>query len=166
MIKQLGLGLIIFSIACSASPGLQIGMTAPDFTLPDENDSLHTLSDYYGQKVVVYFYPKDDTPGCTKEACGIRDSYKGFEENNIVVLGISYDNAKSHREFKLKHGIPFSSLTDSEKSVSKLYGANGFFFPSRKTFLIDETGKLIKIYDKVEVTTHAKEILSTFLQKK
>lgn len=164
--KWLGMGIMILSFACSAGPELQLGTTVPDFTLPDENDSLHTLSDYIGQRIVVYFYPKDDTPGCTKEACGIRDSYKGFEENNIVVLGISYDDADSHRKFKLKHGIPFSLLTDSDKTVSKLYDAGGFFFPSRKTFLIDEHGKLIKIYEKVDVTTHAGDILDTFLQGK
>ncbi len=123
---------------------------------------MHSLSHYRGQKIVVYFYPKDDTPGCTKEACGIRDEFSSFVDNQIVVFGISYDNASSHRKFKKKFDIPFHLLSDENKSVSKLYGADGTFFPSRKTYLIDEDGKLLKIYDKVNVLNHAEDILRTF----
>jgi len=162
MKKLFMLGAIMFGLNLLSGSGLEAGLPAPDFTLPDENDTLHTLSDYLGHRVVVYFYPKDDTPGCTKEACSIRDSFSRFGENHIVVLGISYDDAPSHRKFKEKYKIPFSLLTDADKSVSKLYDANGIFFPSRKTFLIDETGKLIKIYDKVDVTTHAGDVLEAF----
>ena len=156
----------MFGFNLLSASDLEVGNLAPDFTLPDENDSLHTLSDYRGQRVVVYFYPKDDPPGCTKEAYVIRDSFGLFDENDIVVLGISYDDAESHRDFKLKHGIPFHLLTDTEKSVSKLYGTKGFFFPSRKTFLIDKDGKLIKIYDKVDVVSHARDVLKDLLENK
>lgn len=141
---------------------LKIGDVAPDFSLADENGQIHTLSQYQGQKVMVYFYPKDETPGCTKEACGIRDSYSSFQENKIVVFGISYDNAKSHQKFISKHKLPFHLLTDSDKSVSKTYGADGMFFPSRKTYLIDESGMLVKIYNQVNVINHAEEILRIF----
>ena len=139
-----------------------VGDPAPDFSLPDENGKMHSLSQYRGQKIVVYFYPKDDTPGCTKEACGIRDEFSSFVDNQIVVFGISYDNASSHRKFKKKFDLPFHLLSDEDKSVSKLYGADGTFFPSRKTYLIDEDGKLLKIYDKVNVLNHAEDILRTF----
>ncbi|NQU68043.1 MAG: peroxiredoxin [Candidatus Marinimicrobia bacterium] len=166
MKKFLILGAIVFGFNLLSASDLVVGNLAPDFTLPDENDSLHTLSDYRGQRVVVYFYPKDDTPRCTKEACGIRDSYGLFDENDIVVLGISYDDAESHQDFILKHGIPFHLLTDTDKSVSKLYGTKGFFFPSRKTFLIDKDGKLIKIYDKVDVVSHARDVLKDFSENK
>ncbi len=139
-----------------------VGDPAPDFSLPDENGQMHYLAQYRGQKVVVYFYPKDDTPGCTKEACGIRDNYDDFTDSGIVVFGVSYDNASSHRKFKKKFDIPFHLLTDKDKSVSKAYGADGMFFPSRKTYLIGEDGTLVKIYDKVNVLKHADEILRTF----
>jgi peroxiredoxin Q/BCP len=130
--------------------------------MPDENGQIHTLSEYRGQRVVVYFYPKDDTPGCTKEACGIRDNYSDFTDNQIVVFGVSYDNASSHRKFKKKFDIPFHLLTDIDKSVSKAYGSDGIFFPSRKTYLISEDGTILKIYDKVDVLNHADDILRSF----
>lgn len=141
---------------------ISVGDPAPEFSLSDENGKMHSLSQYRGQKIVVYFYPKDDTPGCTKEACGIRDEFSSFVDNQIVVFGVSYDNASSHRKFKKKFDLPFHLLSDEDKSVSKLYGADGTFFPSRKTYLIDEDGKLLKIYDKVNVLNHAEDILRTF----
>ncbi|MDP6230477.1 MAG: peroxiredoxin [Candidatus Marinimicrobia bacterium] len=141
---------------------ISVGEPAPEFSLSDENGKMHSLSQYRGQKIVVYFYPKDDTPGCTKEACGIRDEFSSFVDNQIVVFGVSYDNASSHRKFKKKFDLPFHLLSDEDKSVSKLYGADGTFFPSRKTYLIDEDGKLLKIYDKVNVLNHAEDILRTF----
>jgi len=123
---------------------------------------MHSLAQYRGQKVMVYFYPKDETPGCIKEACGIRDSYSQFNDQKIVVLGISYDDANSHKKFQDKYNLPFHLLTDGDKSVSKLYGADGMFFPSRKTYLIDEDGVLLKIYDQINVINHAEEILRYF----
>lgn len=162
MLKFLTLTIIITGFLWGRGTPLIIGDQAPDFSLPDENGQMHTLSQYLGQKVMVYFYPKDETPGCTKEACGIRDLYSQFNDNKIVVLGVSYDNSASHKKFKIKHNLPFHLLTDGDKSVSKLYGAGGMFFPSRKTYLIDEDGILLKIYEQVNVINHAEEILLYF----
>ena len=162
MLKFFTLSVIMLGFLWGKSMPISVGEPAPEFSLSDENGKMHSLSQYRGQKIVVYFYPKDDTPGCTKEACGIRDEFSSFEDNQIVVFGISYDNASSHRKFKKKFDLPFHLLSDEDKSVSKLYGADGTFFPSRKTYLIDEDGKLLKIYDKVNVLNHAEDILRTF----
>lgn len=166
MIKFLTISIFTIGFLWGKSIPIAIGDPAPDFSLPDENGQMHSLALYRGQKVVVYFYPKDNTPGCTKEACGIRDKYSSFEDNQIVVFGVSYDNASSHRKFKKKFEIPFHLLTDGDKSVSKLYGADGMFFPSRKTYLISEDGTLLKIYDKVNVLNHAEDILRSFAESK
>jgi len=139
-----------------------IGHPAPDFTLQDEQGISHHLADYLGQDVVVYFYPKDDTPGCIKEACGIRDSFGIFELKNIKVFGISYDSGKSHLKFKQKYDLPFTLLSDIDKSVAKRYNSAGFLVPKRRTFLIDKAGDIFKEYQSVDVTTHAKEILQEF----
>lgn len=162
MLKFYTLSLFIIGFLWGKSSPISIGDSAPDFSMPDENGQIHTLSEYRGQRVVVYFYPKDDTPGCTKEACGIRDNYSDFTDNQIVVFGVSYDNASSHRKFKKKFDIPFHLLTDKDKSVSKAYGSDGIFFPSRKTYLISEDGTILKIYDKVDVLNHADDILRSF----
>ncbi len=162
MLKFYTLSLFIIGFVWGKSSPISIGDSAPDFSMPDENGQIHTLSKYRGQRVVVYFYPKDDTPGCTKEACGIRDNYSDFTDNQIVVFGVSYDNASSHRKFKKKFDIPFHLLTDKDKSVSKAYGSDGIFFPSRKTYLISEDGTILKIYDKVDVLNHADDILRSF----
>jgi len=162
MLKFFTLSVIMLGFLWGKSMPISVGEPAPEFSLSDENGKMHSLSQYRGQKIVVYFYPKDDTPGCTKEACGIRDEFSSFVDNQIVVFGVSYDNASSHRKFKKKFDLPFHLLSDEDKSVSKLYGADGMFFPSRKTYLIDEDGKLLKIYDKVNVLNHAEDILRTF----
>ncbi len=162
MLKFFTLSVIMLGFLWGKSMPISVGEPAPEFSLSDENGKMHSLSQYRGQKIVVYFYPKDDTPGCTKEACGIRDEFSSFVDNQIVVFGVSYDNASSHRKFKKKFDLPFHLLSDEDKSVSKLYGADGTFFPSRKTYLIDEDGKLLKIYDKVNVLNHAEDILRTF----
>lgn len=141
---------------------LAVGDLAPDFTLPDEQGKPHTLSDYRGQNVVVYFYPKDDTPGCTKEACNFRDHFSAFRDRKIQILGISYDSAESHRQFKEKYALPFTLLTDEDKKVAEQYGAAGLFLPKRVTFLIDGEGRIVHIYEKVDVTTHGEEILRFF----
>ena len=105
-------------------------MKAPIFKSISTNKNDFDLKNFSGKYIVLYFYPKDDTPGCTKEACGIRDNYSDFTDNQIVVFGVSYDNASSHRKFKKKFNIPFHLLTDIDKSVSKAYGSDGIFFPS------------------------------------
>jgi len=148
---------------------LKVGDTAPDFKLKDDTGKWRTLSEFKGKQVVVYFYPKDDTPGCTKEACSFRDNYKGFEENGIIVLGISYDSPESHKEFKEKYNLPFILLSDEKKKVARAYGAyrglTKALFPKRITFLINNEGKVMHIFEEVTVTEHANEVLAAFAGK-
>jgi thioredoxin-dependent peroxiredoxin len=139
-----------------------VGSKAPDFTLPDQNGKNHTLSSYLGQKVALYFYPKDETPGCTKEACSIRDGRKDLEQAGIVVLGVSYDSVESHKKFADKYHLEFPLLSDSKKEVSAQYGAKGIFIPSRYTYLIDENGVIVAIMKDVNVSDHADEIIAAF----
>ena len=156
------IGLTLFGMASGADNKLKEGSPAPDFTMQDQDGNTHTLSEYKGQLVVVYFYPKDDTPGCTKEACSIRDDYTLFEKNGIKVFGVSYDDMKSHKKFAEKYDLPFTLLSDLDKSVAAAYGTKGIFVPSRKTFLIDADGIVRKIYENVTVTGHGAEILADF----
>ena len=143
------------------------GETAPDFSLPDQNGKIHKLSDYRGKWVFLYFYPKDDTTGCTKEACAIRDNISGFGKMKTVVLGISVDSVKSHEKFAGKYKLPFTLLSDEKKEVVKKYGAWGkkkfmgreYDGTFRISFLIDPKGRIAKTYDKVKPETHAGEVL-------
>ena len=148
---------------------LQIGDTAPDFTLPDQDGQPVALKDLRGQRVVIYFYPKDDTPGCTKEACNFRDQWDSFKGHGIKVLGISKDNAKSHAKFIDKYTLPFTLLSDSEPCpVAESYESYGlkkfmgreYMGMMRHTFVIDAEGKLEKIYKKVKAATMADDILN------
>ncbi len=157
------MGIMMMGLTLGSEELLKAGEPAPDFKLMDQDSTWHSLSDYKGQRVVVYFYPKNDTPGCTKEACSIRDDYSLFEKDSIKVFGISYDTAKSHKKFAEKYALPFTLLSDAEKTTAKAYGADGFFVPKRKTFLIDEQGNLIKIYSDVDVTSHGAQILADFM---
>lgn len=132
-------------------------MKAFDFSLPDQNGEVHKLSDYHGQFVVLYFYPKDDTPGCTVEACSFRDNQEKFKEKGIVILGVSKDTVLSHKKFAQKYNLRFTIFSDVEKKVIKKYKAWGLS-TLRKTYLIDKKGSILKIYDKVNPLTHAEEI--------
>ncbi|MCL1935785.1 MAG: thioredoxin-dependent thiol peroxidase [Defluviitaleaceae bacterium] len=140
---------------------------APNFTLKDTYENDVTLSDFIGKKVVIYFYPKDSTPGCTKQACNFRDNIEKFEENNIAVIGISADDAKSHKKFTEKYKLPFTLLSDTEKEVVKLYGVwrekmnfgVAAFGIVRTTFIIDEKGYIEKIFDKVKASINAEEVM-------
>lgn len=137
---------------------------APDFKAQDEQGAWRTLSEFRGNKVVLYFYPKDDTPGCTQQACSLRDSNEEFAENNMVVLGINYDSPASHKKFKEKYHLPFTLLSDPDGAIAKKYGATSlmYFVPRRVTFLIDEKGVIKKILDNVDPAHHAEDILLLF----
>jgi len=145
---------------------LQVGDKAPDFSLPDQDGKTVSLKSLKGKQVVLYFYPKDDTPGCTKEACGFRDSLKAIEKINTVVLGVSMDNAASHHKFIKKYSLPFPLLCDEDGTVSKAYGVyklknmygKTYWGIERSTFIIDETGKLKAIFRKVKVDGHVDEV--------
>ncbi|HEX5705998.1 MAG TPA: thioredoxin-dependent thiol peroxidase [Pyrinomonadaceae bacterium] len=149
---------------------LKEGDAAPDFAARDAEGNEVRLSDLRGRKVMLYFYPKDDTPGCTKEACSIRDGFAEFERRGIKVLGVSLDDEASHREFASKYQLPFTLLADTDHAVSDAYGVYGeknwmgkkYMGVDRKTFLIDEEGRLVKVFDKVNVEQHADEVLAAF----
>ena len=145
---------------------VKVGDSAPSFQLKDETGEMRTLAEFRGKKVVLYFYPKDNTPGCTKEACSLRDGYSILQEAGIVILGVSFDSPESHRKFKDKHNLPFILLSDGKKEVAKAYGASGGLLGSlmakRYTYLIDELGKIVYIFKKVDVKNHAEEVLQAF----
>jgi peroxiredoxin Q/BCP len=146
------------------------GDAAPDFETRDAEGNAVKLSELRGRKVVLYFYPKDDTPGCTKEACSFRDSFAEFGRRGIEVLGVSTDDERSHRKFAEKFSLPFKLLADTDHTVADLYGVYGekqfagrkYMGVSRKTFLIDEAGRVRKVFDKVNVDEHADEVLKAF----
>lgn len=133
---------------------------APDFTLLNEKGVSHTLSTYLGKWVLLYFYPKDDTPGCTKEACMLRDYKDAYKENDLVVLGVSKDDSESHEAFISKYKLPFTLLADTEKKVIEMYGASGMLFTKRISYLIDTNGVIQKVYENVNPETHAEEVLA------
>ena len=145
---------------------LQINQPAPAFSLLDQNEKRHTLASYLGKKVLLYFYPKDDTPGCTTEACSFRDNIKDLESRGLVVLGVSADSVKSHKKFAEKYDLPFPLLSDEAKEVCEAYGVWGkkkfmgkeYMGISRSSFLIDEKGNLSKIYDEVKTKEPVGEI--------
>ena len=149
---------------------LKEGDVAPDFTARDAEGGEVSLSALRGQRVALYFYPKDDTPGCTKQACSLRDGCAEFERRGIRVLGVSLDDEGSHRKFAAKYNLPFTLLADTDHAVSDAYGVYGekqfmgkrYMGVSRKTFLIDEEGRIKKIFDRVNVEEHADEVLAAF----
>jgi thioredoxin-dependent peroxiredoxin len=149
---------------------LKPGDKAPDFTAKDQDGKVHTLKDYKGRKVVLYFYPKDNTQTCTTEACNLRDNYAILKKKGIVVLGVSADDEKSHKKFEKKYSLPFTLLADTDKKIVNDYGIwalkkfMGLTFMGilRKTFLIDENGKIAHIIDKVKSKEHTAQILETW----
>lgn len=144
------------------------GASAPVFSLPDENGTVRNLSDYRGNKVILYFYPKDDTPGCTTEACNFRDDYSAYTEANVIILGVSPDSPKSHKKFKEKYNLPFPLLADEKHDTCESYGAWGekifmgkpYLGVLRTTFLIDEKGLIIDVFENVKPAQHSAEILA------
>lgn len=149
---------------------LKEGITAPDFTLKDANGEAVRLKDLRGQKVVLYFYPKDDTPGCTKEACSFRDAFADYKKRNIKVLGVSLDSEASHKKFATKYKLPFTLLADPDHAIADAYGVYGqkkfmgrtYMGVKRMTFLIDEKGKVKKVFEKVKPEEHGQEVLQAF----
>ena len=174
--KKIKLLLVIVGIVNSlilASCGgnaenLKVGMTAPNFTLQDSNGDTYTLSEYKDKSpVVVYFYPKANTPGCTTEACGIRDNWDKFKENNITVLGISVDSKDAIKDFIKDHNLNFPLLSDNTKQVCKEYGVlNNLGVASRITFIVDKEGKIADIIRNVDVSTHADDVLKIAMKLK
>ena len=146
---------------------LKIGDKAPDFKLKDQKGIEHVLSSYVGKSVLLYFYPKDSTPGCTKEACEIRDNFPAFKKLGLVVLGVSADSVESHEKFSEKYSLPFPLLADENKEVVKMYGVWGkkkfmgkeYEGIKRVSFLIDTKGYIEKIYQEVKPAEHATEVL-------
>ncbi|MEZ0208632.1 MAG: thioredoxin-dependent thiol peroxidase [Candidatus Paceibacterota bacterium] len=145
---------------------IKVGNKAPIFTLPDQDGKIHTLSDYLGKKVLLYFYPKDDTPGCTTEACNFRDGYEEFNKMGLVILGVSADSVKSHKKFAEKFKLPFPLLSDEDKTACEAYGVwqkkkfmgREYMGIARNSFLIDEGGKIAKVYEEVKAKEHASEV--------
>jgi peroxiredoxin Q/BCP len=138
---------------------LAVGTVAPAFTTIDDEGNIVSLSDFKGKVVVLYFYPKDDTPGCTKEAQSFRDNYEQYQDKDIVVLGVSMDDQASHKKFKEKYGLPFQLLVDKDGSLTKAYDVDGGGYSKRVTYIIDGEGKISSADQQVKTETHAQDIL-------
>jgi thioredoxin-dependent peroxiredoxin len=160
--------MIAFNSCGGNAENITVGNAAPDFTLQDSDDTNYTLSGYKGKNpVVIYFYPKANTSGCTKQACGIRDAWSKFKENNIVVLGISVDSKKSIKEFITDHNLNFPLLSDETKAVSRKYGVlNNIGVDSRITFVVDRNGNISNIIRDVNVETHADDVFNLAMKLK
>lgn len=149
---------------------LKVGSTAPAFTTTDTDGNTVKLNDLRGKKVVLYFYPKDDTPGCTKEACSFRDAFSAFKKKGITILGVSPDKQSAHQKFTEKYKLPFTLLSDTDHTIAEAYESWGekkfmgrtYLGVLRNTFLIDEKGKIKKIFEKVKPEEHASEVLEAF----
>ncbi|MGE3962299.1 MAG: thioredoxin-dependent thiol peroxidase [Dehalococcoidia bacterium] len=149
---------------------LEAGEKAPAFTLKDQDGKAHSLKDYAGKTVVLYFYPKDDTPGCTKEACSFRDNFSAIEAAGAVVLGVSADDASSHQKFRAKYELPFPLLVDEGAKVASAYGAWGekvlygktVIGMTRSTFVIGPDGKLVRVWKRVQAEGHGAQVLKAF----
>ena len=147
---------------------LSPNIVAPDFSLQDEDNTFRRLSDFRGRSVVLYFYPKDDTPGCTTEACNFRDDYSAFVDSDVVILGVSPDSPKSHKKFKDKYSLPFHLLADEGHKICDLYGVWGlkklygkeYEGVFRTTFIIDKGGKIVRVFENVKPAEHSSEVMS------
>ena len=162
--------LILTTVATLLAAGsaqadkVAIGQLAPDFELTDQDGLLHSLEDYRDRWVVLFFYPKDGTPGCTTEACEFRDNIFAFRDLNTQILGISMDDAESHKAFSEEHGLPYPLLADVEGHVAESYGVKtrmfGLTVAKRQTFIVDPDGNLVKHYETVKPATHSKDVLA------
>jgi len=158
------LSFVIPGYSISASDQVAVGDTAPEFELSDQNGQLHSLEDYRDQWVVLYFYPKDETPGCTTEACEFRDNIFAFREINAQILGVSLDDVESHQKFAENHGLPFPLLADTEGKAAEAYGVKtkmfGMTVAKRQTFLVGPDGTIAKHYEKVKPAEHSQQVLA------
>lgn len=156
--------LLLAGVAAIASDLPAIGQPAPEFELPDQDGQLHSLEDYRDSWVVLYFYPKDETPGCTTQACEFRDNIFAYRKLNAQVLGVSLDDVDSHKDFAENHSLPFPLLADSNGMVADRYGVKtrmfGMTVAKRQTFIIAPDGTLVKHYEKVEPETHSAEVIA------
>ena len=147
-----------------ADAGVAIGAPAPEFELPDQDGQLHSLEDYRDQWVVLYFYPKDETPGCTTQACEFRDNIFAFRKLNAQILGVSLDDVESHKKFSENHGLPFPLLADSDGKTADAYGVKtkmmGWTVAKRQTFIVDPEGNIARHYEKVDPDEHAAIVLA------
>jgi peroxiredoxin Q/BCP len=163
-------GFLTLAVALLLAPlafadgGVEIGAPAPEFELPDQEGQLHSLEDYRDQWVVLYFYPKDETPGCTTEACEFRDNIFAFRKLNTQILGVSLDDVESHRNFAENHDLPFPLLADTEGVTADAYGVKtkmmGWTVAKRQTFIIDPQGNVARHYEKVDPDEHAAQVLA------
>ena len=153
---------LLLTASSSSIAALKVGDKAPNFSLQDQNNITHTLSDYEGQWVVLYFYPKDDTPGCTTQACDFRDAVKRIIVSKAIVFGLSLDSVTSHKLFAEKYNLPFSLLADETGEVSELYDSlrKLLGYAKRNTFIVDPEGNIAKIYLSVDPKTHSQMVLS------
>ena len=159
--------LHFFGVAQAKNMPIKKGQKAPGFSLFDENSKKVSLDHYRGKKVALYFYPMDGTPGCTKQACSLRDGYEKLQDKNIVILGISADSVASHQKFKGKKHLPFTLLSDSDQKVAKLYGAArpwliSWIGEKRITVLVDEDGVIVDILKNIDLGDHASQIIEAF----
>ena len=154
---------LLLGSTVSLAQQVSAGEAAPDFELIDQNGTMHSIEDYRGKWVALYFYPKDNTPGCTTEACEFRDNIFAFKSANCEILGVSLDDAESHKAFADKHGLPFPLLADTEGTTADAYGVKsrlfGMTLAKRQTFLIDPDGNIAKHYRKVDPDSHSVEVL-------
>ncbi len=163
--------LALFAAAAALAGGPEVGSMAPSFRLQDQNGEWHQLEDYRGQWVALYFYPKDNTPGCTTQACEFRDNIFAFREAGAVILGVSVDDVESHKKFAEEHGLPFTLLADPTKATAQEYGVLKKFFgvmemADRETFLIDPEGRIARHYEKVNPDGHSKIVLADIKELK
>lgn len=160
----IGSVLVALGVSTVAEAEFSVGESAPGFRLQDQNGAWHSLDQYRGRWVVLYFYPKDDTPGCTTEACAFRDNIFAFEDIGAVILGVSLDDVESHEAFAEKYSLPFSLLSDADATCSTNYGVlrtmGSFKFASRQSFIIDPEGRVAKHYAEVDAENHSKEVLA------
>jgi peroxiredoxin Q/BCP len=160
--------LITFGLGVTARGEVSVGEGAPDFRLQDQDGAWHTLEQYRGKWVALYFYPKDDTPGCTKEACAFRDNIFAFEEIGATIIGVSLDDTVSHKAFAEKYSLPFTLLSDVDGNTAEAYGVlksmGSFRFSERQSFIIGPDGTVRKHYAKVNAEEHSKEVLTDLKQ--